>query len=94
MEKLLYFNVVIWILIDRAKPLWAKLTWASLLTTLVALALGMAIAFTYRLDLFVIAGLAEAETLLGSLFSGFFLAGGSSIIHELISKVKTGGEKA
>lgn len=88
MEKLLYFNVVIWILIDRAKPLWAKLEWKSLITTLIALSLGMAIAFTYGLDLFLIAGLAEAETFLGSVFAGFFLAGGSSIINELITKIK------
>ena len=91
MNGIIAFSVILWVFIDRAKKLWANLSWGGYLTSAIALVAGMVIAFVYGLDLLTAIGLTETASVGGSIFAGFALAGGSSCIHELITKVQ--GEK-
>lgn len=89
MTMIVSFSVVLWIFIDRAKKLWATSKYASYITTAIALACGMALAFGYGLDLLTALNLHDSQTLGGQIFAGLALAGGSSVINELLSKFKT-----
>lgn len=86
--KILYFSLIIWILIDRFKPLWADLKWSGYITNLVALAMGVAVAFTFDLDILVAMDLSEEVTILGKIFTSVALMGGSSCVHEILT-IKT-----
>lgn len=89
--KILYFSLIIWILIDRFKPIWQDVKWSGYITNLVALVMGVAVAFTFDLDILVAMELADEVTILGKVFTAVALMGGSSCVHEILN-IKTNTE--
>ena len=83
--KILYFSLIIWILIDRFKPIWQDTKWSGYITNLVALVMGVAVAFTFDLDILVAMDLSEEVTILGKIFTAVALMGGSSCVHEILN---------
>ena len=45
MSGILAFSAILWVFIDRAKKLWAELSWGKWITTAFALAGGFLLAF-------------------------------------------------
>lgn len=87
MKQILSFSLIIWILIDRFKGLWQGRKYSSIFTSLIALLLGLAVAFLYRLDIVVALELADEQTILGYIFTGLAIMGGSSCINEILEKI-------
>lgn len=87
MNKIIAFSVVMWIIIDRIKPLWDKSEKKSFITSFVALIVGMALAFCYKLDLLYELGMVDYNSIGGYIFGGFALMGGSSCINEILEKL-------
>ena len=70
------------IFIDRAKKLWAELSWGRWITTSLAGIGGFLLAFVYGL-----VGLTDTITIGGQVFAGLAVAAGSSCINEILEKV-------
>lgn len=87
MREILSFSLIIWILIDRFKRLWQGHKYSSYVTSLIALLLGLAVAFLYGLDIIVALELATDPTILGYFFTGLAIMGGSSCINEILEKI-------
>ena len=81
MNGILMFSAILWVFIDRAKKLWAGLSWGNWLTTGVAVAVGCLLAFGYGLDLLLAVGLTESMSIGGQIFAGLAVAAGSSCIN-------------
>ena len=84
---IMMFSMVLWIFIDRAKKLWENVPWGKWITTGVAVAAGLAMAFAYGMDLFVALNMG-AESIGGKIFAGLAMAGGSSVINEVLAGIK------
>lgn len=84
MSRIVYFSIIIWILIDRFKKLWADTKYGNYITSLVALAFGIMLSVFYHLDMLYSLELTEEITLIGEIMTGIALMGGSSCIHEII----------
>ncbi len=84
MTRILYFSVIIWILIDRFKPIWQDVKWSGYITNLVALAFGLAVSFCYNLDMLYELQLVDYISLIGKFMTAIALMGGSSCINEII----------
>ena len=80
---------VIWILVDRFKTIWANLSFGKYITSIVAAALGAAVTFCYGLDVICALGVSSEITIVGQIITILSITGGSSIINEIITKVKT-----
>lgn len=87
MTQILSFSLIVWIFLDRCKKLWEHSKFSSIITSSVALFCGLLIAFTYHLDLVVALELSEEVTIIGYIFTGLAIMGGSSCIHEIIDKL-------
>ena len=90
MSGILAFSAILWVFLDRAKKLWAGVSWGKWVTTMAAVAGGFLLAFGYGLDLLQAVGLTESLTIGGQIFAGLAVAAGSSCIHELLEKVQQG----
>lgn len=88
MTQIISFSIIVWIFIDRVKPLWESVKYKSVITSALALACGLIIALFYHLDLVVALELANTETLIGKVFTAFAIMGGSSCINELLHKLQ------
>lgn len=88
MSGILAFSAILWVFIDRAKKLWAEVSWGKWITTAAALAGGFLLAFGYGLDLLQAVGLTEGASLGGQIFAGLAVAAGSSCINEILTKVQ------
>ena len=88
MTQIISFSIVVWILIDRIKKLWEPLKIKSLITSLVALGCGLAIALVYQLDLVVALELSETPSIIGYIMTAFAIMGGSSCINEILHKLQ------
>ena len=88
MQSILMFSMILWVFLDRAKKLWAGLTWGKWLTTAAAVVTGLLLAIGYELDLLTALQLSQVQTTGGSILAGLAVAGGSSCIHELLQKGK------
>ena len=88
MNGILMFSAILWVFIDRAKKLWAGLSWGNWLTTGMAVATGVLLAFGYGLDLLLAVGLTEGMSIGGQIFAGLAVAAGSSCINEILQKVQ------
>ncbi len=84
MSRILYFSIIIWILIDRAKKLWKDRPYGNYITSAVALAMGILLSVFYHLDMLYSLELTEEISLIGEIMTGIALMGGSSCIHEII----------
>ena len=60
MSRILYFSIIIWILVDRIKPIWHDKKHGSYITNGVALAVGLLISIYYHLDMLYALELTEA----------------------------------
>lgn len=87
MTSIISFSVIVWIFLDRLKKLWQSNKYSSIITSGLALLFGLAIAFLYNLDLVVELALSEQPTILGYIFTGLAIMGGSSCINELLQKI-------
>ena len=85
MNRILYFSIIIWILIDRAKKLWVDKPYGNYITSAVALAMGILLSVFYHLDMLYSLELTEEISLIGEIMTGIALMGGSSCIHEIIN---------
>lgn len=87
MNTIIIFSVILWVFIDRAKKLWAGVSWGNWITTGIAVVCGMLLAFGYSLDLLAALGVCEVQTIGGQIFAGLAIAGGSSVVNELLEKI-------
>lgn len=88
MNGILMFSAILWVFLDRAKKLWAEISWGKWITTGTAMVAGFLLAFGYGLDLLLAVGLTQAVTIGGQIFAALAVAAGSSCINELIEKVQ------
>lgn len=88
MTQIISFSIIVWIFIDRVKRLWEQSKFSSIITSLVALASGLLIAFFYKLDLVVALEIATEPSFIGYVFTGFAIMGGSSCINEILQKIQ------
>lgn len=89
MSGILAFSAILWVFIDRAKKLWAELSWGRWITTSLAVIGGFLLAFCYGLDLLQAVGLTDCVTMGGQVFAGLAVAAGSSCINEILDKVQS-----
>lgn len=87
MTSIISFSIIVWIFLDRLKKLWQSNKYSSIITSGLALLFGLAIAFLYNLDLVAELSLSEQPTILGHIFTGLAIMGGSSCINELLQKI-------
>lgn len=92
MTQILSFSLIIWILIDRFKPMWEGSKFKSYITSAIALLMGGAVAIVYQLDIIVALGLSDVASPLGIIFTALALMGGSSCIAEIMERIS--GKKA
>ena len=88
MTQIISFSIIVWIFIDRVKRLWEQSKFSSTITSLVALASGLLIAFFYKLDLVVALEIVTEPSFIGYVFTGFAIMGGSSCINEILRKIQ------
>lgn len=86
MTQILSFSLIIWILIDRFKPMWEG-KFKSYITSAIALLMGGAVAIVYQLDIIVALGLSDVASPLGIIFTALALMGGSSCIAEIMERI-------
>lgn len=87
MTQILSFSLIIWILIDRFKPMWESSPIKSYITSAIALLMGGAVAIVYQLDIIVALGLSDVASPLGIIFTALALMGGSSCIAEIMERI-------
>ena len=87
MTQIISFSIIVWIIIDRVKPLWESFKYKSVLTSAIALVCGLVIALVYKLDLIVALEMADTESVIGYIFTAFAIMGGSSCINEILHKL-------
>ena len=92
MTQILSFSLIIWILIDRFKPLWEDCSLKSIITSGIALLLGGAVSIVYQLDIVVALGLSDVVSPLGMILTSLALMGGSSCVAEIMEMIS--GKKA
>lgn len=85
---ILALSSIIWLIVDRMKPLWADLTWGKYITTAMAAVLGAIGVFGFELDLICALGVVEEVCVGGQLLTVLALMSGSSVISEIINRVK------
>ena len=87
-------SVILWIFLDRVKKLWTNVSWGGWITTIIAVGCGLAISFGYNLDLLVALDVIADASIGGTIFAGLAIAGGSSIINEIIARIKGGSNSS
>lgn len=85
---LLALSAIIWYVVDRAKPLWANLSWGKYLTIAVVAVLAAAAVFTYGLDILCAVAVTETVTIVGEILTVLVLMSGSSAVSEVVSRIK------
>ena len=85
---ILALSSIIWLIVDRMKPLWADLVWGKYITTATAAVLGAIGVFGFELDLIYALGVVEEACVGGQLLTVLALMSGSSVISEIINRVK------
>ena len=93
LTTIIMLAVILWWAIDRVKPVWANLPVHGFITTMVAMAAGIALALTNKLDLLFALDVTDSVTFGGQLFAGIALMAGSSGVNELIRALGRGDEK-
>lgn len=79
----------IWIVIDRIKFLWKKLSWGKWVTIGMAFLAAIGAVFSYDLDLFYAAGLCESAEVVGQIITAIAIASGSSTLAEVVGYLKS-----
>ena len=80
-------STIIWYLVDKAKLLWADLSWGKWLTIATAGILSFVCVFAFNVDLLAALGLVESNTVSMILTALIFMSG-SSAVSEIIERVK------
>lgn len=79
-------STVVWIIVDRFKSAWSSLSWGKYLTTLSAGILAIFAVWSLNLDVLCALGVYENPILFGEVITILAIAGGSSLINEIIKK--------
>lgn len=87
LATIMALSIILWIFLDRVKKLWANVSWGGWITTIIAAGCGLAISFGYNLDLLVALDVIAEASIGGTIFAGLAIAGGSSIINEIINRI-------
>lgn len=85
---ILALSSIVWLIVDRLKPMWADLSWGKYVTTIVAGLLGAAGVFSFDLDLVYALNVVSEVTVGGQLLTVLALMSGSSVISEIINRIK------
>ena len=88
LEIIILVSIVMWYIIDRAKPMWENLTYGKWITVGLSAVIGFALAFFYNLDFMAAIGVSEGVTVMGNIMTGLLFMGGSSALSELIKRIK------
>lgn len=95
METYLVFAVLLWWAIEWVKRYMEKFELDEKVRELVILALalvgGIGMAIGYNLDLFVLLGVQESQSLAGQIFAGIGIASGSGGVFELLKAIQNIG---
>ena len=83
-------SAVMWYIIDRAKTLWAEVSWGKWITIAIAAIAGFGLTFAFGLDILFAVGLVESVSIAGQIITGFVLMSGSSAVSEVIERIKGG----
>lgn len=93
MTLLFVLSTIIWFVIDRAKPLWAALSWGKYVTIALAAVLGAVVVFTYGIDILVALAVTSQVTVVGEILSTLIIMSGSSALSELLELIKSKASK-
>lgn len=93
MTLLFVLSTIIWFVIDRAKPLWASLSWGKYVTIALAAVLGAVVVFTYGIDILVALAVTSQVTVVGEILSTLIIMSGSSALSELLELIKSKASK-
>lgn len=85
---ILALSSIVWLIVDRLKPMWANLVCGKYITTIVAGLLGAAGVFSFNLDLIYALNVVSDITIGGQLLTVLALMSGSSVISEIINRIK------
>lgn len=88
LSMILMLSALMWYVIDRAKVMWADLSWGKYITMLVSACFGAAICYGYKLDIVYALGLSSDINIVGQALTVLVLMSGSSAVSEIIAKVK------
>lgn len=87
LSTIIFISILMWYIIDRAKPLWAALKHGKYITVAVSAVFAFALAFGYHLDFVAAMNIASPSTI-GIVLTALVFMGGSSGLSELIKKLK------
>ena len=84
------FSAVVWYLIDRIKPIWAKLSWGKWITIAVSAILCGAGTALFNLNIVAAFGFETSLPIVAQYaITTIVLMSGSSCVNEIIDKVKS-----
>lgn len=81
-------STIMWYIIDRLKGLWSNCSFGKYITMIVAAASAAGIVFSYGLDLVFAIGMVAEPSIAGQVLTTCCLMGGSSMISEIITRIK------
>lgn len=90
LEIIVIMSLLMWYIIDRLKPAWAKLKHAKYITMAVAALLAAVLCINYKLDLIYAVRLAPTRDTIGMVLTALLFMGGSSAVSEFVAKIKGG----
>ena len=85
-------SAIMWYIIDRAKPLWAEVSFAKYITIAVSAIFGFGLTFSFGMDIIFASGLFGVITPAGQIMTGLVLMSGSSAVAEVIARIKGGAQ--
>lgn len=85
---ILALSSIVWLIVDRLKPMWTNLVYGKYITTIVAGLLGAAGVFSFNLDLIYALKVVSEVTIGGQVLTVLALMSGSSVISEIINRIK------
>lgn len=88
LEMIVLLSMVMWYIIDRAKPMWESLKNGKYITMVVSAVFAGMLAAGYHLNIIAALGVETGPEWLGMVLTALLLMGGSSAVSELITRVK------
>ena len=81
-------STIIWYIVDRVKPVWAKLKYSKYITIGLAAVLSCIVTIVYNLDIIYGFELVESPNIVGNILTALLMMSSSSAIAEVINKIK------
>lgn len=88
MQTIIILSVIMWVFIDWMKANWEQYSWGRWVTIGLSAFLGVAQAFLFDLDLLVALEVVPTATVLGHLYAGLCMCGGSALIYKLLEAIR------